>query len=327
MNSCWGVDRCTLLFLLSTLILYTSFDAIYHRVCTNAFVLISPSTPKPCSSTSLYGAFNKRNKQGDLMKKMQEAKRQREMAEGGNYDDDDDDDGEDGVGRSESAIAGHRQTRKSDEEIKRENDIKRFEQLLNSESATINYGIDGSTDNYLTKKQEESEVDAGFKGLNRIFEGDPAKTEPFQDLIRIENGNAIGEAGTKRLLPWLNKNTARHLDYLVIISDPRPKSSELRSGMKSLMKLPPNILNQLIVINADTPAENRRYLKKQGMTSINVFCDEKREWMREYTALGEKRWAMCMFIVADGRVQKLVRELDSVSISSVVQNAITSLSI
>ncbi len=163
--------------------------------------------------------------------------------------------------------------------------------------------------------------------MDRIFEGDPAKVEPFQDLVRIENSNAIGEAGTKRLLPWLSKNTSKHLDYLVIISDPRPKSSELRTAIKSLMKLPPSILNQMIVINADTPAENRRYLKKQGITPINVFCDEKREWMREYTALGEKRWAMCMFIVADGRVQKLVRELDAVSVSSVVQSAIKSLSI
>ena len=63
-----------------------------------------------------------------------------------------------GVG---TGVTAQKQMRKSDEEIKRENDIKRFEQLLNSESATINYGIDGSTDNYLTKKQEENEINAG----------------------------------------------------------------------------------------------------------------------------------------------------------------------
>ena len=163
------------------------------------------------------------------------------------------------------------------------------------------------------------------RGVDRIFEGDPAPEDPFQDLLNIESGNALGEAGVKTLLPWLSNNSAKQTDYLVILTDPRPKSSEMRSAMRSLVKLPPNILKQMIVINADTPAENRRYLKKQGITSLNVLCDEKREWMREYTALGEKRWAICMFIVADRRVQKLAREVDFDSVSSVVQNAIKSL--
>ena len=163
------------------------------------------------------------------------------------------------------------------------------------------------------------------KGVDRIFEGDPVMEEPFHDLVMIGNENALGENGTKRLLPWLNKNSAKQTDFLVIISDPRPKSTDLRTAMKSMEKVPSNILSQTIVINADTPAENRRILKKLGLSSINIYCDEKREWMREYTALGEKRWAMCMFILSEGRVQKLVRELDVDSVSSVIPNAIKSM--
>jgi hypothetical protein len=132
-----------------------------------------------------------------------------------------------------------------------------------------------------------SDIKFTVRGIDRIFEGDPAKEDPFQDLVQSEHGNALGENGVKRLLPWLNKNTAKHQDYLVIVSDPRPKSAELRSAMKSLVTLPPKLLSQLILVNADTPAENRRFLKKQGYTNLNVFCDEKREWMREYTALGK----------------------------------------
>ncbi len=57
------------------------------------------------------------------------------------------------------------------------------------------------------------------------------------------------------------------------------------------------------MINADTPAENRRFVKKTfgtaeggGSTGIassgmrdglTILCDENLEWMREYTALGE----------------------------------------
>mmetsp|Transcript_31510 Transcript_31510/g.36227 ORF Transcript_31510/g.36227 Transcript_31510/m.36227 type:complete len:309 (+) Transcript_31510:105-1031(+) len=264
------------------------------------------------SKTAIFGALNRRNKQADLIKKMQEAKKQREVT------------GSDGTDDTTSLTdAPSTQTRrKSDDEIKRENDLKRFDQLLNSEAATLDYGLDGNSNNYMTKQQEEEEIDAGFRGLSRIFEGDPAKEEPFQDLLRIENGNALGEAGTKRLLPWLNKNPSKENDYLVVVTDPRPKSDELRSAMNKFLKLSPDVLSRMIVINADTPAENRRYLKKQGITTINILCDEKREWMREYTALGEKRWAMCMFILQDTRVQKLVREVDVELASHVVQSAV-----
>lgn len=329
-------------------LLLWAFPVTFLSIQCHAF-LTPAALSKPSSTNSaLFGAFDKRNKQRDLIKKMEEAKRQREMVEGG-----------DSASGTSFGTAESSTIRKSDEDVKKENDMKRFEQLLNNEAVT--YDIDGKSDNYMTKKQEEEEMDAGYmkceyihenylskfltayrmigpqftiglkkkivKGVDRIFEGDPAKEHPFQDLVRIENGNALGEEGAKRLLPWLNKNSAKHKDYLVILSDPRPKSTELRSTYRSLIKLSPDILEKLIIINSDTPAENRRYLKKQGtgIASLNVFCDEKMEWMRNYTALGTKRWSMCMFIVADGRVQKLVRELDVDLVSSVIQNAVKSL--
>ena len=133
---------------LSSLILFSDT----HHAFLHSPTLIT--TTKNLSSThgstsALFGALNKRNKQGDLMRKMQEAKRQREMAEIGSDDDDY------AKGTNVKTI------KKSDAEIKKENDMKRFEQLLNSESATINYGIDGNSMNYMTKKQEEEEMDAG----------------------------------------------------------------------------------------------------------------------------------------------------------------------
>ena len=78
---------------------------------------------------------------------------------------------------------------------------------------------------------------------------------------------------------------------------------------------------------ADTPAENRRWLKKNKMGEgdggggVNIYSDENREWMREYTALGERRWSMCLFVLQDGVVRRLVRELDADLAPSVVQNA------
>jgi len=91
----------------------------------------------------------------------------------------------------------------------------------------------------------------------------------------------------------------------------RGKSSELRTAIKNISKLVPSgTLSNMIVINADSPGENRRFLKKNEINNISIYSDEKREWMREYTVLGENRWAMCMMVLTEGRVDKLVREVD-----------------
>lgn len=166
-----------------------------------------------------------------------------------------------------------------------------------------------------------------MKGIERLFEGDPVPVNCFEELINIKTENAIGVQGKERLVPWLAKNPDKHGDYLVIVTDPRPKSTELRGTAANLLaELPADILRRLIIVNADSPAENRRWLKKEGMEGkIEVFSDEKMEWMRAYTALGEKRWSMSMFIIAHGRVQKLVREMDFYAASRAIRNAVKSM--
>jgi hypothetical protein len=262
------------------------------------------------SPTQLYGAFDKRNKQLDLAKKMAEAKRQKEAREKG-------------LDATAALIDDKKEDnqRMSDEEMKVINDRKRFEELLNSEAATVNYSIGNG--NYKTSSQEEEEINAYHRGVDRIMEGDPAKEAPFYDIVNIHTGNALGKEGASRMLPWLNTNQK---DYLVIITDPREKSLDLRSTIKGISaNFPPNELSKLIVINADTPSENKRYLKKNDISNVNVYCDEKREWMREYTVLGENRWSMSVLILADKRVERLVRDVDLELAVPTIQNAIQSL--
>ena len=159
--------------------------------------------------------------------------------------------------------------------------------------------------------------------------------------------------GKQRLVPWLRKNVARHGDYTVLLTDPRMQSLELRETIKVLMnELPYDIKSRLIVINADSPAENRRWLKKIGLfnsntddsitkpittssststpkrspqqltQSLEVYSDEKMEFMRTYTALGDQRWSMTMYVIATERIQKLVRNVDQYTASRTIQNAI-----
>lgn len=94
-------------------------------------------------------------------------------------------------------------------------------------------------------------------------------------------------------MPW--ENSSKPHDYIVVITDPRPKSVELRSAMKKLCSgaVAEEIVRRCVVIDTDTPGENRRFLKKnfaEGsmVEGLTVLVDENLEWMREYTALGEK---------------------------------------
>lgn len=136
----------------------------------------------------------------------------------------------------------------------------------------------------------------------------------------------IGVSGKKQLIPWLSEK-GNPSDYLIIVSDPRPASTELQETVKQFqVDLPKDIKSRLIVINADTPSENKRWLKKTGL-DVRVYSDEKLSWMRTYTALGEKRWSMTMFIIANEQVQKLAREMDRYGASKAVRNAVKTLDI
>ena len=254
-------------------------------------------------STSLFMGKMK-NKQAELQRKMKLAKQQAaQKANDGN-----------------AASSSQPQTRMTDQELKEINDRKRFEQLLNSNSASIG---ESSSDEYLTEAQVEENIDAYRKGADRKFEGDPAPAEVFEELVSIRSENAIGGPAAKRLVPWLRNNDKS--DYIVVVSDPREKSPEFLNTLKSLSsELPNDIFKKIVFINADTPAQNRRLLKKIGMLDSNVrlYSDEKREWMQAYTALGENRWSMTLYVLADERIQKLVREFSQISASNVVQKAV-----
>ena len=251
-----------------------------------------------------------RNKQADLLKKMQQAKQQKQ----GDQDDTKDD--------------SKGEYQQSDDEIKERNDRLRFEELLRKESASAMNAY--SSDGYLTRQQEEEELNASFNAarsnVDRIFEGDPAPTECFEELVSIKSENAIGKGGAERLVPWLRKNPARQNDYRIIVSDPRLKSPEFREMVKRLLRLPVDIRSRLTFVTADSPAEIRRWLKKDSLEEkIDIYADEKREWMRAYTALGEQRWSITMFVISQQRVQKIAREMDMYDASRTVRNAVKSL--
>jgi hypothetical protein len=156
---------------------------------------------------------------------------------------------------------------------------------------SFSYALDSPLFHSKTKLLRHVDAHYSVRGVVRLYEGDPAPTNPFAELLSIENGEPIGKGGMKRLIPWEGSRSTTSEDYLVVITDPRPKSVELRTAMRRITdSLNSDVLKKCLVINTDTPGENRRFLKKNFGEDVDlrILCDENMEWMREYTALGEK---------------------------------------
>ena len=128
------------------------------------------------------------------------------------------------------------------------------------------------------------------------------------------------------MAPWLSNDYDIDTDdYRIVICDPRKQSTELHQTIQDLpSSIPKDIKDRLYFINADTPAENRRWMKKKGLQDkVDIFCDtDDMEWMKSYTALGENRWSMTMFLLRKGRVAKLVRDVDIYNVPRTVINAV-----
>jgi len=175
------------------------------------------------------------------------------------------------------------------------------------------------------KEEHNSQIDENNYNLRsqRRLEGQLISTDPFTSLVYAESGDKLRETGLRKVIPWLNENPSKHEDYFVVISDPRNKSLELRDLMKNFSyKLPKDILKRTIFINSDTPAESRKWLKKNNVQKLEIYSDENRDWMQEYSALGEERWSMCMFVLADKAIQKLDFELNVYTALNTVTNAV-----
>lgn len=243
-------------------------------------------------------------KQQELQRKLELAKQQRQAA--------------DSSTSSSSTLS--EPTLLTPEERKAENDRKQFQKLLDSESATLSHMNEYEGKSYLTKAQEEEELMSMNKGMNRLFEYDNAPTEPFEELISMKTENALGKYGVDKKIPWLKNKQ----DYMIVFCDPREKSMEFRQLMRTIVtSIPNDIQKRITFINADSPAENRRFTKKNNV-SFTIYSDENREWMKSYTALGDKRWSITFFILAEGRIQKLVRDFDTEIASTIISNAIQS---
>lgn len=271
--------------------------------------LLTASITSTTTTTTTALSMGLKNKQADMKRKLELAKQQMPNPDGSPAMD---------------AKADETPKAVTAEQIKAQNDRKRFEQLLKREGGkSLNaYQSDG----YLNKEQEEEEITAARSGVDRIFEGDPAPSDCFEDLVSVTSENKVAKKGAGRLAPWISNDYGIDADdYRVVICDPRKQSTEFHQVVKDLCAtLPKDIKDRLYFVNADTPAENRRWMKKNGLqNNADMYCDtENMDFMKEYSALGENRWSMTMFVLRKGKVAKLARDLDIYNAPRTVTNAV-----
>ena len=116
-------------------------------------------------------------------------------------------------------------------QIKECNDKQRFQYMLENSMSSVTLDGDLDTGFYLTESQEEANANALFRGVTQVYKGDPALTTPFADLVCIKTLAPLGKGGMKRFVPWEGSRTNASGDYLLVVTNPRPKISKQRTTM------------------------------------------------------------------------------------------------
>ncbi len=92
-----------------------------------------------------------------------------------------------------------------------------------------------------------------------LQQGDTAKRRHFESLVEVSatvGDQPLGAARAAQLVPWVPPYLSK---FMVVVSDPRRQSGDLRQAIQYLTSnLPPEIAHQMIVISADSNEETQR---------------------------------------------------------------------
>jgi hypothetical protein len=92
-----------------------------------------------------------------------------------------------------------------------------------------------------------------------LQQGDTAQRRHFECLVEVSatvGDRPLGAARAAQLVPWVPQYLSK---FLVVVSDPRRQSGDLRQAIQYLTSnLPPEISQQMIAISADSNEETQR---------------------------------------------------------------------
>lgn len=283
-----------------------AFDSKMSRTLAFAFPGTSRSSHRTAASrrplTPLFmgKGFNRaKNKQAELAKKMELARKGKENGEE--------------VPKSEDV---------KDYQSK---DRALFEQLLTTTKGAIPTARDAESDAF-------SPIKVGYEKKKKVKKPKPppqpkvekkAEKVPqrsfFEDLIDIETGKTLGPIDAAKLVPWVPPYLT---DCLVIFTDPRTNSGDLRQTFKYMTSTLEDQDNnekfnqQVIFVCAESVQEMKSWLRRSNIeSSLRIFSDPEMKFLSAYEVVGgddtDYRWSMSMLVFdTDGKKPKVIRDVD-----------------
>ena len=204
-------------------------------------------------------------------------------------------------------------------------DRELFEKLLTTTKGAIPTALDAESDAFAPIKvgQEKKKKPKKPKPppQPRVEKEKQAEKIPqrsfFEDLVDVETAKPLGPIDAARLVPWVPPYLT---DCLVVFTDPRTNSGDLRQTLKYLTSTLEDQDNekynqQVAFVCAESVQEMKSWLQRSNVeSSLRIFSDPEMKFMTAYEVVGsdtDYRWSMSMLVFdTDGKKPKLFRDVD-----------------
>lgn len=214
------------------------------------------------------GLNRARNKQAEMIKKMQLAKQQQNKDESSTSSTSESDEEHPAIVEQDQEEDNERMLfaellAKNLPPVTKEQPLKRYESskplVGTNKNMTSNKPKVKAKDAKRKKKARQKNGDQVQQEEDEhvpLQQGDIAKRRLFESLVELSTDQKLGPAQAAQLVPWVPPFLS---SYLVVVADPRRQSGDLRQALQYLTSnLPPEVLSQTIVISADSNDETER---------------------------------------------------------------------
>ena len=274
-----------------------------HRKTKTFHQSILPTRSKPLTRLFMGKGFNRaKNKQAALAKKLEIARK----------------------GKENGTQNETNQNENTDDDKTMDREL--FEKLLATTKGAIPSAADTESDYF-------SPIKIGSTKTKKVRRPNPSpkpkadKEKPpeeisqrsfFEDLIDLETSQRLGPINAAQLIPWVPPYLK---DCLVVFTDPRTSSGDLRQTFKYLSSALDDrdsngkYNDQVMFVCTESVKEMKSWLRRSNIERpLRVFSDPEMKFLSAYDLIGSEtdyRWSMSMLVFdTDGKKPKVFRDVD-----------------
>jgi hypothetical protein len=177
------------------------------------------------------------------------------------------------------------------------------------------------------KAAESKESQDPSEGVvNRsLQQGSTARRRDFELLVEVETSQPLGPMKAASLVPWVPPFVS---NYLVVLADPRRQSTDLYKSIQYL-ESSEILAPHTIVISADSVQEMAAWKKRNniGDTYIRMLEDPSSEWMKTYSCIDDvDRWSLSVLVFdSSGIIRHHSREVDPSRVCQLVSEVVATI--